>query len=175
MIKIKGYEFNDEPVKDATYRKGIQLQNQVKKNLTKIGIDEDQIDVSDVKVVIASKKAFVSWYFDGQHYYIGYSKKRYIDNLNLISQVIKKYCDELTQDKISIEDFLKAFKEEEDVEDLREKARNYFELEENFTLTELDKKYKTLAKKYHPDMNNGDTEKFKELNVMHKTLKREFN
>ncbi|MCX9025094.1 MAG: DnaJ domain-containing protein [Candidatus Methanoperedens sp.] len=34
-------------------------------------------------------------------------------------------------------------------------------------------KYKALAKELHPDMPTGDTEKFKQLNIAHKILKRE--
>ena len=32
------------------------------------------------------------------------------------------------------------------------------------TEKEIKKRYKELAKKYHPDINNGDDEKMKELN-----------
>ena len=37
----------------------------------------------------------------------------------------------------------------------------------------INKKYKVLAKEHHPDMPMGSTEKFKEINNAHKTLKRE--
>ena len=39
--------------------------------------------------------------------------------------------------------------------------------------TEIDKKYKVLAMKYHPDMPDGNLEKFKAINNAHKMLKRE--
>ena len=37
----------------------------------------------------------------------------------------------------------------------------------------VDKKYKELAKKVHPDTPTGDTEQFKMINRAHKILKRE--
>ena len=37
----------------------------------------------------------------------------------------------------------------------------------------ISKKYKVLAKKLHPDMDGGDAQRFKEINVAHKVLKRE--
>ena len=37
----------------------------------------------------------------------------------------------------------------------------------------IDKAYKTLAKEHHPDKENGDVAKFKEINHAHKVLKRE--
>ncbi|MBI1968917.1 J domain-containing protein [Candidatus Woesearchaeota archaeon] len=40
-------------------------------------------------------------------------------------------------------------------------------------MNEIDKKYKELAKKYHPDMPGGDAEMFKKINNAHKILKRE--
>ena len=40
-------------------------------------------------------------------------------------------------------------------------------------LEDINKKYKVLAKDAHPDMSNGDTERFKAINHAHKILKRE--
>ena len=44
------------------------------------------------------------------------------------------------------------------------KAKEFFGFSSTFTKEELKKRYKELAKKYHPDINNGDDEKMKELN-----------
>ncbi|CDZ75126.1 Chaperone protein DnaJ [Peptoniphilus sp. ING2-D1G] len=54
--------------------------------------------------------------------------------------------------------------------------RDFYEILEvgrNATLTEIKKSYKKLAKKYHPDLNNGDEEaekKFKEINIAYEVL-----
>lgn len=44
------------------------------------------------------------------------------------------------------------------------KAKEFFGFTSTFTKEELKKRYKELAKKYHPDINNGNDEKMKELN-----------
>ena len=48
------------------------------------------------------------------------------------------------------------------------------EVERTATTEEIDKSYKKLARKYHPDLNQGDSkaeEKFKEVNEAHEVLK----
>ena len=44
------------------------------------------------------------------------------------------------------------------------KAKEFFGFTSTPTKEEIKKRYKELAKKYHPDINNGDDEKMKELN-----------
>lgn len=44
------------------------------------------------------------------------------------------------------------------------KAKEFFGFDSTPTKEEIKKRYKELAKKYHPDINNGDDEKMKELN-----------
>ena len=57
---------------------------------------------------------------------------------------------------------------------MRKEAREILGVEENvLDMAHIDKKYKTLAKKYHPDMPDGDLEMFKKINNAHKLLKRE--
>ena len=45
-----------------------------------------------------------------------------------------------------------------------QKAKDFFGFTSTPTKEEIKKRYKELAKKYHPDINNGDDEKMKELN-----------
>ena len=45
-----------------------------------------------------------------------------------------------------------------------QKAKDFFGFTTSPTKEEIKKRYKELAKKYHPDINNGDDEKMKELN-----------
>lgn len=55
--------------------------------------------------------------------------------------------------------------------------KDYYKILEvgrNATTEEIDKSYKKLARKYHPDLNQGDSnaeEKFKEINEAHEVLK----
>ncbi len=45
-----------------------------------------------------------------------------------------------------------------------QKAKDFFGFSSSPTKEEIKKRYKELARKYHPDINNGDDEKMKELN-----------
>ena len=45
-----------------------------------------------------------------------------------------------------------------------QKAKDFFGFTSSPTKEEIKKRYKELAKKYHPDINNRDDEKMKELN-----------
>lgn len=53
-------------------------------------------------------------------------------------------------------------------------ALKMFELPQNTTLQDIKKRYKTLAKQYHPDMPTGDTEKFKKINNANEVLIRQY-
>ncbi|OCL82485.1 J domain-containing protein [Arcobacter porcinus] len=43
-------------------------------------------------------------------------------------------------------------------------AKDFFGFSDSFSKDEIKKRYKELAKKYHPDLNGGDEEKMKKLN-----------
>lgn len=43
-------------------------------------------------------------------------------------------------------------------------AKEFFSFNTNFTKEDIKKRYKELAKVYHPDLNGGDEEKMKKLN-----------
>jgi len=45
-----------------------------------------------------------------------------------------------------------------------QKAKDFFGFTHSATKEEIKKRYKELARKYHPDINNGDDVKMKELN-----------
>ena len=45
-----------------------------------------------------------------------------------------------------------------------QKAKEFFGFTNSPTKEEIKKRYKELARKYHPDINDGDDEKMKELN-----------
>jgi len=74
----------------------------------------------------------------------------------------------------TMQEFTIEFSEDNDIEDERKEARDFLGLEHNVNdLEVINKKYKELAKEFHPDMPNGSTDKFKQLNRAHKILKRE--
>ncbi len=45
-----------------------------------------------------------------------------------------------------------------------QKAKDFFGFDGTYTKEDIKKRYKELAKKYHPDINKGDDTKMKELN-----------
>jgi len=75
-------------------------------------------------------------------------------------------------EKKTFDDFITEFREDSDVDDKRKEAREFFGVDQDVNDLELiSKKYKAMAKEFHPDMPTGDTEKFKQLNIAHKILK----
>ncbi len=58
-----------------------------------------------------------------------------------------------------------------DYEDF-EKALESLNIVTRFTSSELKDKYLKLSKQYHPDMPDGDVDKFKEINEAYKLLQR---
>jgi len=53
------------------------------------------------------------------------------------------------------------------------KYRNVLDVKIDASIDDINKAYKELAKKYHPDRPGGDTKKFQEINEAHKILIRE--
>lgn len=176
-VTIKGNEFEAITIRDSFNRRAIQFQNNIIASLRKIGLTIDDIDIQLEPNGIKRAPAFVSWYFDKYHLYYSYSlMPRYVENLYVVSKVIDLAVTALIEEKMSVEEFVSEFAEEIDVAKKRKQARTVLGLEENTTdLKVIDKAYKDLAKKHHPDTENGNTEKFKEINNAHKVIKRELS
>ena len=51
-----------------------------------------------------------------------------------------------------------------------EKAIDTLQIASKITSEELKRKYQMLSKKYHPDMPDGDAQKFRELNEAYKLI-----
>lgn len=172
-LLLKGYEFEDVNVKDSFNRRELAFANNIISTLKRIGVDEEQIDVSHETMPLTKKPAFVSWYHNDRHYYYSYSEKRFIDNMRVVDKIISLSVRDVLEGKKSYAEFSLDFLEETDVEEKRKEARAYFGLKDNFTMEDVNKAYKQLAKDLHPDMPDGDGEKFKKLNEAHKILRRE--
>lgn len=175
MVKIKGYEIAEVKIKNSFLRRAQAFKNSIESNLKKIGIHEDNIDVSFENMPMSRKPAYVSWYFDNNYHYYSFNKSKFVDNLYIINKLISKYSLDILSGEKTMEEFSKDFVEDHGVDEKRVQAREYFGLDEDFTVEQVNKKYKLLSKKVHPDMPTGNTEKFKELNEMHKIIKREFS
>ena len=175
IIKSKGYEFNAVPVKNSFNRRALKFKNNIITKLRAVGLTEDDVDIEIEPVAIKNVPAKASWYLDGSHLHYTYKMcNRYVDNLFVVLKVIEFEVDAVIEGKKTIEEFILDFNEEDDFEDERKAAREHLGVDhDTIDIEEINKKYKVLAKDLHPDMPNGDVEKFKALNHSHKILKRE--
>lgn len=174
-INAKGHEFAIAAVNGSFDRRAVQYKNKIIATLRKIGLKEDDIEIDLETAAFKKAPASASWYFGNNYLYYSFnSSRRYVENLYAVLKVIELEVDALLAGKKTQEEFISEFTEEKDVEDRRKRAREILEVDENaLDLKQIDAKYKELAKKYHPDMPQGDAEKFKQINHAHKILRRE--
>jgi len=175
MVIIKGHEIETVIVKNAHNRKALQLKNNIVMLLRSIGINENDIDVPVENVAIKKAKAYATWYHSGHRMYYSHNMQgKYVDNLHVLFKVIEIESNLVLSEKKTFDDFITEFREDKDVDNKRKEAREFFGVApDSNDLEIITKKYKAMAKELHPDMPTGDTEKFKQLNVAHKILKRE--
>lgn len=175
LVKIKGHEFNVITVKNSFNRKALQFKNKIITTLRAVGLTEDDVEINHEPVAMRKSQAIASWYLDG--YYLHYSYQlanNYAENLFVVQKVIELKLLDLVNEEITFEEFLREFSEDHDIEDKRKEAREILGLDsDEHDLDVINKKYKALSKEYHPDMPNGNIDKFKKINNAHKILKRE--
>ena len=175
LLKIKGYEFNALPIRDSFTRRAQRFYNKVINSLRSIGVTEDDITIDLEPVAIKKLPASITWYFEGYRLHYSYNAgTKYVENLFVVSKIIELEVNQILAGEKTIEQFIFDFSESEEVEEERKEARKLLDVEEDSIDFDLmTRNYKELAKETHPDMPNGDTERFKMLNRAHKILKRE--
>jgi nitrogenase subunit NifH len=173
-ITVKGHEFNELVIRDSYDRRALLFKNNIVESLKKVGVDEDDIDVSLQRNARMKGDAFASWYFDGRNMYLSYKLlNKFVENLYVISKVIEMEIKSLLNKEMTSEEFVEHFREEKDIEKMRKEAREILGVDEDCMDIELiNQKYKQLAKEHHPDA-GGEMEEFKKINHAHKMLKRE--
>ena len=174
-INAKGHEFSTLDVKFSFNRRAAQFTQNTLHNLKKLGLKENDIDIHSEPNGIKKAPASVSWYLDGFFLYYSYdSCSKFVENLYVVSKVIELEVNALLNEQRTAEEFINEFSEDPNVEGKRRRAREVLGLShDTMDMGAINKKYKELAKAHHPDMPEGSTEKFKEINDAHKTLKRE--
>ena len=174
-LNVKGHEFEVIIARDSFNRRAVQYSNKIINALRKVGLTEDDIDVPIEPVAMKKAPASATWYFEGYHLHYSYGgSDRFVDNLYVVLKVIELEIDALLNEERTINDFIAEFSEDKDVKKQRDKARETLGVEtDTIDLDLIDKKYKELAKQYHPDMPNGDIDKFRAINRAHKILRRE--
>ena len=175
QISIKGHKFNALVSLDSHNRRALKYKNNIISALSKIGVEKDDVVIDLEPVPIKEIIASVTWYYDGYKMYYSYkSAKKYVDNLYVVYKVIEFEVNDLVEGKINFQDFLSEFTEKDDVENMRKEAREILGVGPDvLDFSIIDKKFKELAKKYHPDLAGGDAEMFKKVNNAHKILKKE--
>lgn len=175
-MQIKGHEITPIVIKDSHSRRAEQFKNKIIQALKKLGITTDDIDIELERFALRKAPASVEWYFDGNLLYYSYDGGRYIDNLYIVMKVIEAEIAALENDQKTLEEFISAFREDDDVVEQRKHARELLGLPVDCRdLDLINKTYKQLAKAAHPDMDGGSHDRFKELNRAHKILKRELS
>ncbi|MCX6803330.1 MAG: J domain-containing protein [Candidatus Diapherotrites archaeon] len=174
-LKIKGHSIHFTPAKDSFNRRALQYKNKLITTLGRLGVIRDDVELELDGYCGRDAKAMVTWYYAGHRMQYEHTKqKKFVDNLNIITQLIEKEVELVLSEKKPLEEFIAEFAEDEDVHDERKEAREFFGLEHDHKdIHEINKRYKEMAKTLHPDMPTGDVEKFKKLNHAHKILKRE--
>lgn len=174
-VKIKGHEFNAIIVKDSFNRRAIQYSNNIIGSLRRIGLTEDDIEIPLEASAIRKAPAKASWYFEGYKMHYSYqASEKYVENLYVVSKVIELEIESLINEVKTVDEFIKDFSENDDVEMQRKNARSTLGLsEDTIDVNLINQKYKELSKECHPDKPNGNVDKFKEINNAHKILVRE--
>ena len=174
-IKVKGYELTTAPIRDSFDRRALQFKNKIITSLGRIGLTEDDIDLELEPSAVKNVPAYASWYLQGRHLHYSYKGSRtYAENLYVVFRVIELEVNALLSGQKTAEEFIRDFSEDKDIKDKRKEAREILGVAHDATdLDQINQNYRELAKKHHPDMPEGNPEKFKEINLAHKTLKRE--
>lgn len=175
-INVRGHDINAPNIKDSYNRRATQFENTIMTALRRAGITEDYVDVKMEKFGFKKCPAAASWYVKGFHLHYSYNGcQRFVENLYVVSKIIEIETTALINEKLSFEDYVSKFSEEDNITEKRKEARTTLGLEhDEMDFNNISKTYKKLAKQHHPDMPEGDIEKFKALNAAHKILKREF-
>ncbi|MFH1125816.1 MAG: J domain-containing protein [Candidatus Altiarchaeota archaeon] len=174
-VTVHSHTIDVPQIKDSFSRRATQIKNKILAVLKNVGVPEDDVDITEERVPMRKAAADVSWYANGFFCHYSYAhRKSYIENLYVIQRILDLEILEVLEGKKPLEDFLKEFSEDHDIKQLRKEARKRLGVEEECTdISEIDTKYKKLAKEHHPDMPNGNKAEFKKLNTAHKILRKE--
>ena len=175
MVNIKGQEIEPIAIKDSANRRSVQFSNNIVTLLHKIGLSEDDIEIPLEGNAVRKARATATWFWEGFRLQYSHNlQAKFVENLYMVYKVIENEVNLLLSGKKTPDEFIAEFREDEDVDDLRKEARDLLGVEHDVQdIVVINKKYKQMAKELHPDMPNGSTEKFKQLNNAHKLLKKE--
>ena len=175
MVNIKDHDFKEITVRDAYNRRALQFKNEIINSLKQLGITDDDIEVPMESLAMRKAPASVSWYVWDRHLFFSYhNASKFAENIAMVSQVIEHFVNQVLDQSLTPESFLKLFEEDQDVLKQRKNAREVLGVEKDSTDFEtMHQNFKRLSKEHHPDMSDGNTEQFQKINNAHKILKKE--
>ncbi len=177
MVKIKGNEIEEPSIRDSYDRRAIKIKNSIMNTLKQLGIDRDNVELKMEKNTRLKAPAVVAWYFEGRKLKYSYSlMPKFIENLYIIDKVLALEINKLLNKEITVDKFQREFSEDDDLGDQLAEARRTLGVSEDENDFEvINKHYKTLAKKFHPDMASGDHNMFQRINAAHKLISKQLN
>lgn len=177
VVKVKGHEIKIISISSAYDRKAVLFANNIIEELKKLNITRDDIEIKTN--VLGSKNFPATLEFWSEGHYLRFScsvGKRFIDNLYVISQLIKLEVEEVLTGKKEFEEFLHTFRADSSRKEIGnelKEAKKTLELDEDEKNVDIiDKAYKKLARAHHPDL-GGNLEEFQKINKAHKLIKKE--
>ncbi len=176
-IKVKGHEIKPFNRKLGSFRRAQIIANGITKILRKMGVHEDDIEIPLQKLVIRKVEASVEWWYEEYYLYFSYKLAgSFIENLHVIAKAIELQAAAVEAGDMTMDEFNRSFAEDNNIKEQRKNARKTLNLAEDCLDVEIiNKQYKLLAMKHHPDRPEGDHEMFKKINNAHKILKRELS
>ena len=175
MVLIKGHEITLPHIRDSFGRRATQIENNIVLILRPLGVERHSIKIPMQALAQRKFPASVSWYFQGRSLKYSYGlMPKFVENLAIIEAVLKLEVARLLSQEILVDEFVREFTEDDDLAQQRIEARKTLCVKpDEMDFEVISKNYKLLAKKYHPDMPDGDHECFQRINAAHKLLKKE--
>lgn len=175
MLKIKGNEIREPKFTNSFNRRAVKIQNNIFSTLRKLGVSRDDSTVSMENFSQLKKSAFAEWWFEGRNLKYTYSlMPKFIDNLYVIDKILEIEVNKLLENEISLNEFQREFSEDDDLgEQLIEARKTLNVSEDEVDFDVISKSYKVLARKYHPDMSEGNHFLFQKINAAHKLIMKE--
>jgi len=175
-VTVKGHEIDVKVTKSAYDRKAVMFENNIVETLRKLDIPRDDIKVETGILGSKNLPATVEFWSEGHYLRFSYSMaKRFIDNLYVIVELIKREVEEVLIGKTDFQEFLHRFSEDMDRKEIANELKDAkADLGLDSSETDIDKinqVYKKLARAHHPDM-GGNLEEFQKINKAHKLIKK---
>jgi hypothetical protein len=175
MVKVKGNEIEIPIFRDSFDRRAVQIQNRIFATLKLLGVDRDNADMKMERNAKLKGKASISWYFEGRNLTYGYSLcSKFIENLYVVDRVLEFEVNRLLDKEITLDEFHREFVDDGKLDEKLIDARKILGVDENeMDFEVIGRKYKNLARQFHPDMEGGDHEMFQKINAAHKLIRKE--